>query len=329
MSDDKAPTTLFRPEAILHQRARAAESAILEIDPTATGWGFRLLYVALAAAVAFLTLGRLNEYATGPAVVQLDGRIPLTASQAAVVTKIEVHPGDAVREGDVLVRFYASDEVAELNAVSREFDDQLAKLLQKPDDSVAREALMSLRTRRELAKTRVEQRTLRAPHAGTVADIRVRQGQLVEVGTSVLELYETGSKATVVALLPGRYRPLLKPGHELRFELDGFQRRTQKLTVSALGDQIIGPTEAARYLGRDLANAFAIQGPVVLVRADLGESAFTADGQKLAFAHGMYGTAEAIVRNEPIAYAFVPALKEWIARVEPRRWLASLAPGSR
>jgi hypothetical protein len=39
------------------------------------------------------------------------------------------------------------------------------------------------------------------------------------------------------------------------------------------------------------------------------------DGQPYDFATGMNGKAEAVVRNEPIAYAFVPSLKQWIERV--------------
>src|SRR5262245_19092929 len=92
---------LFRGEALRHQRVRDARAPVLELDPGETAWGFYLLYVVIAVALMFFCVGRLNDYASGPAVVLLDGRIPLTASQAAVVTKIEVRPSDAVREGDV------------------------------------------------------------------------------------------------------------------------------------------------------------------------------------------------------------------------------------
>jgi multidrug resistance efflux pump len=63
----------------------------------------------------------------------------------------------------------------------------------------AREALVSLRTRRELARSRVEQRTLRAPHAGVIRDVRVRAGQLLEPGVSVMELEGDHATASVIA----------------------------------------------------------------------------------------------------------------------------------
>ncbi len=303
---------LFRREAIAHRAAQSASADVLRIAPRSTAWLFRLLCAALGVALFFVAVGRLNEYASGPALVRIMGRTPLTTSQSALVGAVEVTPGDRVQEGEVLVRFYAAGENAELEAAAREFDDQLVKLMQRPNDQAAREALVGLRTRRELARSRFEQRVLRAPHRGVVGDVRVRPGQLIEPGTSVLELRSEHASGRVIALLPGRYRPLLKPGAQLRFELDGFQRRSQELTIEDVGDQIIGPAEAARYLGPDMADAIALSGPVVLVQASLPSGSFQVDRERFQFAHGMQGKAETIVRNEPIAYAFLPGLKQWV-----------------
>jgi biotin carboxyl carrier protein len=313
------PQQLFRREAIEHQARGNARSDILQVDPAATSWGYRLLAAALFCSLAFIAIGRLTEYATGPAIVRLDGRMMLTASHSALVTRIAVKPGDAVKEGDLLVQFYSSEEAAELQGVTREFDDQLRKLLQYPDDAAARESLVSLRTRKEVAEKRLSQRSLRAPQAGVVGDVRVRQGQLVEAGTSVVELVDRASTARVTVFLPGRYRPYLARGKKLRFELDGFRRRSQELAITAVGDQIIGPTEAQRFLGRDVADALNIQGPVVLVEAELPSTTFEADdGRRFAYAHGMLGKAESPVRDEPIIYAFVPTLREWADRINPK-----------
>jgi membrane fusion protein (multidrug efflux system) len=310
-----APIPLFRRDAIEHRRSRGLRAEVLAIDPATTSWGFRLLASGIAVLLVFVVLGKINEYASGPAFVRLDGRTTLTASFAGLVTKVDVVPGQAVEAGDVLVRFHANDEIAEYEAASKEFDSQLAKLLLRPDDPTTREALVALRSRRDLARTRLDQRTLRAPERGIVGDVRVREGQLVEPGLRVVELQSKTSAATVVALLPGRYRPLLRAGDKLRFDLDGFHHRAYELRVDSVGDQIVGPSEAQRYLGRDLADAFSINGPVVLVQAKLDRTSFDVDGDHYDFANGMYGKAETIVRNEQIAYSFVPSLKEWVERV--------------
>jgi membrane fusion protein (multidrug efflux system) len=319
-----AKPPVFRAEAVQHQLTQNARADVLMVDPATTSWGFRLILAGMVVIVAFLILGRLTEYATGPAVVRLDGRTSLTAPQTALVAKVGVLPGATVKEGDVLVQFYSSEEAAELTAATREFDDQLRKLLQMPQDATAREALVSLRTRRDLAQQRLNQRTLRAPFAGTVGDVRVRAGQLVEAGMSVVELVDSNSTATLTALLPGRYRPFLDQGDTLRFEIDGFRKRAQELTIISVGDQIVGPAEAARYLGRDLADSLVVQGPVVVVQAQLPKATFEHDGRSFAFAHGMQGKAETAVRNEPIAYAFVPTLKQWVEKVNPVGLFSSL-----
>lgn len=306
---------LFRQEAIERKFHQNAQAELLQIAPSSTTWLYRLLCVALALALFFLVVGRVHEYASGPALVRMEGRTALSASQPALVAAVEVAPGEHVREGAVLVRLYAAEEAAALDAATREFDDQLVKLMQQPNDRGAREALVALRTRRELARARLEQRALRAPHAGVVADVRVRPGQLLEPGVSVIELRGERADADIIAMLPGRYRPLIKPGTKLRFELEGFHRRTYELDIEHVGDQIVGPNEAARYLGREVADAVALNGPVVLVKAALPSASFEADGERFQFAHGMHGKAEAIVRTEALAYAFLPGLKQWVNRV--------------
>jgi multidrug efflux pump subunit AcrA (membrane-fusion protein) len=306
---------LFRREAIEHQSARGARAEMVRIAPRSTAWAMRLLLVALSAALFFVIVGRVNEYASGPALVRIDGRTALSATHAALVKSVDVKPGDHVEEGAVLLQLFSSEEASDLEAATREFDDQLVKLMQRPNDATAREALVTLRTRRELARARLEQRSLRAPHRGVVGDVRVRAGQLIEPGVAVLELRGDQADTNVVALLPGRYRPLLKPGAKLRFELDGFHRRAHELTVEDVGDQIVGPAEAVRYLGREQADALQLTGPVVLVQASLPTGSFEADGERFEFAHGMQGKAETIVRNEPVAYAFLPGLKQWVERV--------------
>ncbi|HMI94850.1 MAG TPA: HlyD family efflux transporter periplasmic adaptor subunit, partial [Polyangiales bacterium] len=311
-----APTPIFRDEAIAHQRARGLHAEVLQVDTGATRMGFPLSCAAAVVLLVFLTLGRLNEYASGPAFIQLEGRTALSASLVGLVTDVLVKPGDRVEAGDVLVRFHASDEDAELLAASDEFENQLTKLLLRPSDPTTREALVSLRTRSKLAQQHAEQRTLRAPHAGFVGDVRVREAQLVEPGMRVLDLQDSSATATLVALLPGRYRPLLHAGHRMRFEVDGFQQRAHEFVVSRVGDQILGPGEAARYLGRDLGDAISIGGPVVVVEAALPSTSFEADGQRYEFSSGMFGQAEAVVRDEPVAYAFVPGLRPWVERVQ-------------
>jgi membrane fusion protein (multidrug efflux system) len=114
---------------------------------------------------------------------------------------------------------------------------------------------------------------------------------------------------SLIALLPGGYRPTLHPGTPLRVELDGFQHEYHTFTIEAVGDQIVGPGEVRRFLGPESADALQLNGPMVLVRARLPSSTFTSQGRTFNYFDGMLARADARVRTERILVALVPGLK--------------------
>ncbi len=300
---------LFRGEALEHHRRGGARGDVLQLTPRTLFWTHWLLLLALAGAAYYAFVGQVDEYASGPAVVRITGLHEVTAPRPGVVSSVEVTPGQRVTRGQLLLRMHSSTEVSELESVERELSDQLAKLLRDPGDAVAREAIVGLRSRRDLARAKLARQELRAPEAGTVGDVRVRAGQLVEPGMPVVTLLGQSGGGRVTAMLPGRYRPLLQRGMELRFVADGFSREVHSLEIESVGDQIVGATEAARYLGRDLGGSLRLTGPVVLVHARLPQLEFEAEDGTYRFHHGMHGHGESAVRRDSIAFTFVPGLK--------------------
>ena len=243
------------------------------------------------------------------------------------MTKVYVKPGDRVEDGDVLVRFHASDEAAELRAASKEFDNQLAKLLLRENDPATREALVSLRTRRELAQQRAEQRTLLAPHGGFVGDVRVRESQLVEPGMRVLDLQDSAASATLDRAV-ARTLPAAAACRPSRCGSRSTAFTSARTSSWSAGSAIRCSGRAKRRATSDAISPMRsrFSGPVVLVQASLPSTSFVVEGQRYEFASGMFGLAEAVVRDEPIAYAFIPGLRPWVERVaaaEPLRDLAA------
>ncbi|HBL30974.1 MAG TPA: hemolysin D, partial [Acidobacteria bacterium] len=149
----------------------------------------------------------------------------------------------------------------------------------------------------------------RAPAAGAVDDVRVRPGQPVAPGQGLLTLSGAAGERTVVALLPGEFRPQLRPGMALRMELQGYRYAYQHLTVLDVGSEVVGPAEARRYLGDEIADAATLGGPVILVTARLPVATFQAEGKTRRYHDGMWGRAEVQVRSERILVALIPALK--------------------
>lgn len=301
---------LFRREAVEHHAAALRrEGSVLRIYPrwaSGTYWLLMAVAVAMAAVLVFV---HVRQYATGPAIVRADGRTVLTAVRAGSVVTVAAQPGVRVAEGDVIVQLDDTLERAELEANTRELHAQTRRLLLDLSDDDARRALTALQAARRRIEAELDVRSIRAPHAGVVNDVRVRVGQHISPGDIVASLAAADAGFHVVAILPGQSRPQLEPGAPLRLELSGYRYTYQRLRIESVSDEVVGPVEARRFLGADVADAIPLTGPVVLVRARLPDRTFRADDRTYNFFDGMQGVAEARLRSESILLTLVPGLK--------------------
>lgn len=301
---------VFRDEAVDHYvSGRGAEGQVLRISPEWTRWTYWMLLGLLLAALVYGVFGTLREYAAGPAVVRMEGNRELTATSSGVVSSVLVSAGDPVTEGQPLVLFYGAQETAELARIEREFELQLLNRLRNPSDRGAEQALLSLRAQRELAEARLEERTLRAPVEGRIADVRVREGQSVTPGGALVSLVSDRTEPVLWTLLPGHFRPLLEPGMDLRFEVQGYEYAYVHVPVETVSAEIIGPTETRRFLGPVIGDSVTVTGPVVVVTARLPSRTFQSGDDRYTFHDGMYGRAEVAVRSDRILLALFPRLK--------------------
>jgi biotin carboxyl carrier protein len=300
---------IFRREALEHHTRPRHEGDLLRLSPSWTTWVYWLLIAVFVGGAAYLVLGDIYEYAAGPAVVRVEGKTDLTAKAPGVVASVDVQPGSKVSQGDVLARFYVADETAAYDRIVHEFELQLAKVLRDPSNEGARASLTTLRVEKELAETRLAEKTVRAPSDGIVSDIRVKPGQSLMPGEVIFSLVTEGSRFLVVCVLPGHYRPMLKPGMKMRLELAGYKYAYRPLIVDSIGDEVVGPAEIKRYLGQDVADTLKVEGPLVLVKAHLDGRTFKVDDKTYNYYDGMQGLAEARVRAESILVTFIPGLR--------------------
>jgi membrane fusion protein (multidrug efflux system) len=300
---------LFRAEALAQHASPDRDATLLRLLPQWAGWSYGLLCAAVLCGSFYVAVGRIREYAVGPAVVRVEGRVDLTAKVAGTVARVYAQPGQRVEEGQPLVQFFVDDETAELVRLRKEIDLQMLKLLRDPSDTSARQSMSTLRAQRELAEAHVAQKLVRAPRAGVVNDVRIRPGEHIAVGELIVALLPDEARLSLLCLLPGRYRPMLRPGTPLRFELNGYRSEYHELTIDSISDEIVGPAEARRYLGADIADSVAIDEPVVLVRALLPSAQFVSEGESFRYFDGLHAEAQVRVRTHPIIFAILPALK--------------------
>jgi len=308
---------LFRAEAVTHRGEAVGDAGdVVRLDADWTRWAYWIVLALLLAGVTFALCASVRQYAAGPAVVRVEGKTIVSARGEGTVERLLVDPGRKVAAGDPLVEFSAEQEVAELARVDEELELLLLRVLRDPADQAARQALTSLRAQRDLASTRREQRIVRAPRAGLVSDVRVRPGQFVRTGEFLISLVDDSATLSLIALLPGQYRPFVKPGRKLRFELEGFQHQRISLDVDAVGDEVIGPAEAKRLLGPEVADAFELSGALFVVRAKIPRREFSSQGRQYSYSDGLRGRAEVWVRSERVSVLLVPALRALYEHVD-------------
>ena len=301
---------IFRARAIAQAAQAETRADVLRISPAWTRPAYWVIVGGVAVGLAYLALAQVSEWAQGPAIVHVAGTTELTAKAPGTVARVLVEPGDRVAEGQLLGTLNDDSERAQLKRLEEEFKLQLVRTLRDPADQAARQSLLTLRVERDLARSRLLDLSLRAPRAGSVEDIRVREGQPVAPGDHLLTLAGEESACAVWALLPGRYRPELHGGAQFRFNVVGYRYAQAKTQLSDVGTQVIGPREVRRYLGSEIGDALEIAGPVVIAKAELDGCTFESDGERFRFHEGMSGTGEVELRAEPLWEVLFPDLRK-------------------
>jgi membrane fusion protein (multidrug efflux system) len=308
LEGEESGDELFRSEALSSRAAERDFGDLLRLSPAWIGYAYWLVVAAFVAAGAYAAIGRIDEYSAGPAVIEISGRTELTAPRSVVVGAIPVKSGQTVTRGEALVRFQDTDQEVELARVEHQWEAGLRDYLAHPQDPGARKALASLRAERDKARAQMAQRVLRAPKDGVVTDLRIREGQHLDPGQTVLSLASGDGRVTVTALLPGKDRPLLEPGNQMLVELVGYRDVHQTIPIESVDDEVVGPQEASRFLGQQLQGSIPIDGPVVLVRGRLPRRSFVLEDTSYDYHDGMAARAEVAVRRRSILRALVPAL---------------------
>lgn len=304
------PRKLFRPDAIAQsEHQHQDEGHLLTVFPRWMRLSYWVILLSVVTLFLFLIFGTYNEYATGPALIWFKDRQDITVRKSGTVKTIEVFPGQKVRAGDILMKLNDSQEAVDLQELQQEFDMRLTDYLINQQNEEARSTLTALRARRDRAAVLLEARLIKASEDSIVTDLRVRLGQHVAEGESVMSLVHGEAKCSALIMLPGHYRPQLHKGMPLRMEMNGYRYAYHQFVVDEVAEHVIGPNEVQRYLGSEFRDSVAIQGPIVFVWAHPREKFFKVQEQTYSYHHGMIGKADVPMKKEKIIVALLPALR--------------------
>lgn len=311
---DAARLPLFREEAVAEHESGRDFGEAVRISPHWAAVAYWLLFGIVTLVIGLAAICKVGEYAAGPAlVVQID-ELDITAPLPGVVDRVLVEQGDGVAPGDTLVRLRADDEQSVVNGLQLQLGLSMREQFYGPNNEVAAARVADLQSALNLARTRLRERMVLAPRLGLVQTVRVKSGEAVTPGQVLISMGDRVSRYQLIALLPGRYGPLVEPGQVLRLRLSGYPYSRIESPVEGTLGGVVGPAEARRLLGASLSDAVPITSPVILVRAPLQGSTFKAHDKVHRYCSGLQGVAEVRVGEERLITAMLPWIKSLVGR---------------
>lgn len=303
---------LYRGEALEAQRTRGTEGAPVHLSPSWVKRTYPLLVATIVIALVASIFITVPTYSSGSAVVVLHGT-PITAPAVGTVDQVLVKPGQHVKQGTVLVRLHSAEQEAELTSAQTDADNATVQYLFDQQDEQIKKTLAAALVRVERERARLETRLVRARKDGTVSDIRVQLGQLLQPGDHILQIVEPGAEPEIWAFLPGKDRPRLRESQLLQVELVGYTKTREQARIHHVAPEIIGGTEASKMIGAQLADSLKLQGGSwVFVRAKLPARSFRTEHRTYFFHHGMPAKVEVKIQSKPFLVTLLPALERYL-----------------
>jgi biotin carboxyl carrier protein len=238
---------------------------------------------------------------------------PIT-SGAGTVEEVLVQPGQHVNKDQALVKLSSVSEGSDLKAAAADAENLTTMFLYDMQDEQVKKSLGAALIKAKREQERVDQRIVRAKVAGTVSDLRVRQGTALNAGDVVLQIVDPAAEPQVWAFLPAKDRPRLRAGQQLQTEIGGYTKTREKAVIYAVSPEATGPNDAAKYIGPQLADALKLApgGSYVVVKAKLPGKTFKTQHSVLYFHHGMTAKTEVKIKSKPFIVTLLPSLEKYI-----------------
>jgi hypothetical protein len=153
---------------------------------------------------------------------------------------------------------------------------------------------------------------LRAPIDGLVGPLLAPAGAHIAAGDPILTVMDEKSGCELIALLPASSTIQIQRDDTLRLRLHGYAGVQISPSIVRVSTAVVGPTEAARYLGLSDGTAITMTVPARIVRASL-PTTFPSGDRLYLYQDGMTGDAEVVASRDSLLAIVVPGLKAFLA----------------
>ena len=301
---------LYRGEALEAHRSRGNEGVPVQLTPAWVRRTYPILGIAIAIGVFASIFLTVPTYSTGAGVVVMPGTT-IASPSAGLIDKVFVKKHQAVKKGDKLLQLSSATEEAELTLAKEEFDIATKQYLLDGNDEQVKKSIANADARVTRAKAQLATRIIRALKDGTVADIRLEQGKMIQPGEKIATIVDPGVEPEINCFLPGKDRPRLHEGMELQVAIQGYTKTPEYVKITYVGSEVISGAAAANVLGTELSETLGKQlqgGNWVLVKARLPKT-FKTDHDTLRYHHGMTAQTEVKIKDKPFIVTVIPALE--------------------
>lgn len=200
--------------------------------------------VIIAEAVKTEMVDRVEALGT----LRANEQVTVTAQVTETITRLLFEDGQRVEKGQTLAVMTSAEEVAQLEeaeATVREAKEQLERAKPLAKRGVSSEALLSERRRNfetaqarlEAVKSRIADRTIRAPFSGVVGLRRISVGALVEPGT-VITTIDDDSVMKLDFTVPATFLSTLRVGLKIEAKSAAFGDRVFTGRVTGIDSRI-------------------------------------------------------------------------------------------
>jgi multidrug resistance efflux pump len=304
---------LYRGEALEAHRSRGNEGVPVQLTPAWVRRTYPILGIAIAIGVVASIFLTVPTYSTGAGIVVMPGTT-IASPSAGLIQKVFVKKHQAVKKGDKLLQLSSATEEAELTLAKEEFDIATKQYLLDGNDEQVKKSIANADARVTRAKAQLATRVIRALKDGTVADIRLEQGKMIQPGEKIATIVDPGVEPEINCFLPGKDRPRLHEGMELQVAIQGYTKTPEYVKITYVGSEVISGSAAANVLGTEISESLAKQlqgGNWVLVKARLPKT-FKTDHDELRYHHGMTAQTEVKIKDKPFIVTVIPALEKYV-----------------